>query len=212
MAGNGRVADCRAGGGAGLTGVLVLPRVDAQAGGGVSQLGLIVLDGGRDHRMAGVEVAVREVISHARDLPPRNPRVGGGDVGWGEGFDGFADLEQPDPDGVEDQPVAEVAAFEVGGDSGVGLGDIGQPQRRDRLRDSVQGTVRLEHCDTRTGSEHGAPTNHRVCCAKWDVQMKSLLEWTSLGAGPKVAGQDVDDGQRSAVPAGALAELEAVMI
>jgi hypothetical protein len=65
--------------------------------------------------VGGVEVAVREVVAHAGDLPPRDGRLGGKQV-IGECLDGFADFQQPDPGGVEYQAVGQVAALQVGAD------------------------------------------------------------------------------------------------
>ena len=66
--------------------------------------------------MGGVEVAVGQVITHARDLVPRHAGLGVEQFS-GQGFDGLTDLEQPDPDGVEYQPVGEGAALLVRADA-----------------------------------------------------------------------------------------------
>jgi hypothetical protein len=52
----------------------------------------------------GVEVPVGEVVTHPGYLPPRDGWLGGEQV-IGQCFDGLADLQQADADGVEDQPV-----------------------------------------------------------------------------------------------------------
>jgi hypothetical protein len=63
----------------------------------------------------GVEVPVGEVVTHPGYLPPRDGWLGGEQV-IGQCFDGLADLQQADADGVEDQPVRQVAALQVGSD------------------------------------------------------------------------------------------------
>ena len=61
-----------------------------------------------------------------RSLPPRDRRLGGQQI-VRQCFDSFADFQQADADGVEDQPVGQVAALQVGADR-VDRGlDIGQP-------------------------------------------------------------------------------------
>jgi len=76
---------------------------------GTFQVGQVFVDGGLQDRVGGVEVAVREVVAHAGDLPPRDGRLGGEQV-IGECLDGFADFQQPDPGGAEYQAVGQVAA------------------------------------------------------------------------------------------------------
>jgi predicted transcriptional regulator len=51
------------------------------------------------------------VVAHAGDLPPRDGRVGS-EQGVGESLDCLADLQQPDPDSVEDQAVGQVATLQ----------------------------------------------------------------------------------------------------
>ena len=55
------------------------------------------------------------MVAHAGDLPPRDGRLGGEQV-IGECLDGFADFQEPDLGGVEDQAVGQVAALQVGAD------------------------------------------------------------------------------------------------
>jgi hypothetical protein len=50
------------------------------------------------------------VVTHSRDLPPRNGGLGCEQV-VGQGLDRLAYLEQSDADGVEDQPVGQAAAL-----------------------------------------------------------------------------------------------------
>jgi hypothetical protein len=54
--------------------------------------------------VGGVEVAVGEVITHPRDLRPRDIWFAGQQPG-GQYLDGVADLQEPNPDYVEDQAV-----------------------------------------------------------------------------------------------------------
>jgi hypothetical protein len=54
--------------------------------------------------MVRVEVTVRQVVTHARNLAPRDAELGIEQFG-GHGLYGFADFQQPDPDRVEYQAV-----------------------------------------------------------------------------------------------------------
>lgn len=58
--------------------------------------------------MGGVEVAVCEVVAHAGDLAPGDVGLGCEPV-LGKGFDCLANLDQSDPDGVEDQAVGQIS-------------------------------------------------------------------------------------------------------
>jgi len=76
---------------------------------GAFELGQVVIDSCLQDRVSGVEVAVGQVIAHAGDLAPGDARLGVEQFG-GQGLDGLADFQQPDPDRVEDQAVGQVAA------------------------------------------------------------------------------------------------------
>jgi hypothetical protein len=47
---------------------------------GAFQVGQVFVDGGLQDCVGGDEVAVREVVAHAGDLPPRDRRLGGEQV------------------------------------------------------------------------------------------------------------------------------------
>jgi hypothetical protein len=68
------------------------------------EFGEVVVDGGLQDRVVGVEVAVSQVVAHACDLAPRNAGLGAEHPG-GQSLYGFADFQQPDPDGVEYEAV-----------------------------------------------------------------------------------------------------------
>jgi hypothetical protein len=55
------------------------------------------------------------VITRPGDLAPWDRGLGVEQVG-GQRLHGLADLKQPDPDGVEDQPVGESASLQVPAD------------------------------------------------------------------------------------------------
>jgi len=55
----------------------------------------------QDRVGGGVEVAVGQVIAHAGDLAPRDAGLGVEQPG-GQGLHRLADLQQPDPDRIED--------------------------------------------------------------------------------------------------------------
>jgi hypothetical protein len=59
------------------------------------------------------EIQYHQVIAHAGDLAPRDGRLGVEQPG-GQGLHGLADLQQADPDRVEDQAVGQVTALQVG--------------------------------------------------------------------------------------------------
>ncbi len=56
-----------------------------------------------------------EVVAHAGDQPPRDGWLGGQQI-VRQCFDSFADLQQAEADRVEDQPVGQIAALQVGAD------------------------------------------------------------------------------------------------
>ena len=58
--------------------------------------------------MRGVEISVRQVVSHAGYLPPGDVRLRGEQV-IGQGLDGLTDFQETDADGVEDQPIEQLA-------------------------------------------------------------------------------------------------------
>jgi hypothetical protein len=49
-------------------------------------------------RLAGAAVAVSQVVAHSRDLGPGDGRLSAEQV-RGQGLYGFADFQQPDPNG-----------------------------------------------------------------------------------------------------------------
>src|SRR4051794_14297263 len=71
--------------------------------------------------MCGVEVAMREMVAHPGDLAPRDAWLVG-EPPLGKGLDRFADLEESDPHGIEDQTIREVAATNMG-TNGLDRGD-----------------------------------------------------------------------------------------
>jgi hypothetical protein len=77
---------------------------------GAFEVWQVVVDCGLQDGVCGVEVPVCEVVAHTGDLPPRDGWLGGEQV-VGECFDGLADFQQADPDGVEYQAVGQVAAL-----------------------------------------------------------------------------------------------------
>ncbi len=95
---------------------------------GVFQWREVFVDGGREDGVGGVEVAVGEVVAHSGDLAPRDLRLGCEEI-LAEGLDSLADLQQPDPDGVEDQPIRQAATLDVGADRVNGGLDVLQALR-----------------------------------------------------------------------------------
>lgn len=72
----------------------------------------VVVDGRLHNGVGGVEVAVRKVVAHPRDVYPRDGRLAGKQV-WIDGLDGFADLDEPDSYCVKYEPVVEPASSHV---------------------------------------------------------------------------------------------------
>lgn len=66
-----------------------------------------MINSGLQDRMGGVEIAVRKMITHSRDFRPRDRRLCGKQPDW-QRLDRLTDLQQPDTDRVEDQPVGQV--------------------------------------------------------------------------------------------------------
>ena len=93
---------------------------------GLFEVGKVFVDGGLQDGVCGVEVAVGEVVAHPGDLPPRDRWLRGQQI-VRQCFNSLADLKQADADGVEDQPVGQVATFQVGADRVDRRLDIGQP-------------------------------------------------------------------------------------
>jgi hypothetical protein len=58
---------------------------------------------------------MRQPVAHTGELRPWKGWFAGEQLRR-DGFDRFADLDEPDPRGVEDQPVIQVAALEMGAD------------------------------------------------------------------------------------------------
>ena len=76
------------------------------------EVGQVFVDGGLQDRVCGIEVPVGEVVAHTGDLPPRDRWLRGQQV-IRQCFNSLTDLKQADADGVEDQPVGQVATFQV---------------------------------------------------------------------------------------------------
>ena len=82
---------------------------------GAFEVGQVVVNGGLQYRVCGIEVPMGEVVANTGDLPPRDRRLGGQQI-VRQCFNSLADLQQADADGVEDQPVGQIAALQVGTD------------------------------------------------------------------------------------------------
>src|SRR2546423_12056362 len=79
---------------------------------GLLQHRQIIIDGGLHDRVSRVEVAVGKVVSHTGDLAPWDRGLSTEQF-VGQRLDRFADLEQPDSDSVEHQPIRKVAPSQV---------------------------------------------------------------------------------------------------
>lgn len=66
---------------------------------------------------------MRELVTHPDDLSPRDAGFGG-EQGRVENLDRLTDLDQPDPDGIEDQTLVEIAVGEVLADGRAGGADV----------------------------------------------------------------------------------------
>ena len=99
--------------------------------------------------MRRVKVPVGQAVTHPGDLRPRKGRFAGEQLRR-EGFDRFADLDETDPHGVEDEHVVQVAALEVGVDGVDGGHDVFEAltvpaaAERCRLDEDLGGHPRLE--------------------------------------------------------------------
>lgn len=70
-------------------------------------------DGTGNDGMSGVEVAVSQLIAHAGDLRPR--QIGSLlSSSLGNALDRLADLDEANPDRIEDQAVGEIASADMG--------------------------------------------------------------------------------------------------
>jgi hypothetical protein len=81
-------------------------------------------DGACDDAVFGVEVVMREPVTHSRYVGPRNRRLRLEQFG-GQCLDRLADLDQTHSDGVEDETVGDVAASDVTADGRYRVGDVG---------------------------------------------------------------------------------------
>lgn len=70
------------------------------------------MDGAANVTMSRIEVPMGEAVAHARDVAPRVAWLGIKQV-VGNGLDRFADLDEADPDGVEDQAVGQIAPCDM---------------------------------------------------------------------------------------------------
>src|SRR5688500_15543601 len=86
-------------------------RGEAAVGGG-TQRRQIGVDRRLHDCVSGVEIPMSEVIAHSGNIGPWNRGLSGQKFGI-DGSDGFADLDESNPDCVEDQAVVEAAAFQV---------------------------------------------------------------------------------------------------
>jgi hypothetical protein len=78
---------------------------------GVFEFWQVVVDG-------GLQAAVGQVITQPGNLAPWDGGLGVEQLS-GQRLDGLADFQQPDPDGVEDQPVGESTPLQVRADRGM---------------------------------------------------------------------------------------------
>ncbi len=65
--------------------------------------------------MRRVEVAMGELVTHAGDVDPWDRWLGVKEF-RADSLDGFADLDQPEPDGIEHQAIIERPSLPVGKD------------------------------------------------------------------------------------------------
>ena len=113
------------------------------------QLGKVVIDGRLQDGVRCVEVAVSEPISHPGHFSPRYLRFGI-QQGRRQLLHGLADLNQPNPDGIEDQPIGQSPTLQVCANRLDGDSDVLQPllvttgSQPDRLGVRLTGDVRLE--------------------------------------------------------------------
>src|SRR5262249_26037416 len=135
-----------------------------------------------------------EVVSHPGYLPPRDGWLGGEQV-IGQGLDRLADLQQADADSVEDQPVRQVTAFQVGANRVDRSLDVGQPLtvpvghstiRSDSTRSRTPGlrsaagirSTRLPRMPSRSASRRPSP-NRLSPGGKSASRSTSLPGWSS---------------------------------
>ena len=64
----------------------------------------VLVDRAADVAVCGVEVSVGQAVTHPCDVAPGMSWLGVEQLG-GDGLDRFADLDEADPDGIEDEPV-----------------------------------------------------------------------------------------------------------
>lgn len=83
----------------------------------------VVLDGPRHVSVVRVEVPVGQSITHAGDVGPGVARLGVEKLG-GDRLDGLADLDEPDPDSIEDEAVGERTAGHVAPAGVDGIKDV----------------------------------------------------------------------------------------
>lgn len=65
---------------------------------------------------AAIQAFVSDPVAHPGDLQPQKGRFAREQLG-GERVDRFADLEEANPNGVEDEPVGKITSLEMGVDS-----------------------------------------------------------------------------------------------
>lgn len=113
----GELAQSRAGSGA------LFAEALAHADDCVVELAEVVFDGGADHLTRRHDVAVSKMVAHPSDPLPRDVWLGVAKV-VAERLDGFADLDEADPYGVEDKVIVEATAQNVRPDLRDGHGDV----------------------------------------------------------------------------------------
>lgn len=73
------------------------------------------MHGRMDDAVGGVEVAMSEVVPHPGDVAPRDMGFCGKDLG-ADVLDRLTDLDEADPNGIEDEPVVEATSSQMGQD------------------------------------------------------------------------------------------------
>lgn len=91
---------------------LVLRQASKQEARRSFKLRQVVLNRRSQNCVGRVEIAVSQAVSHPGDLRPRKIGRIGENV-WLKRLYGLADLDQPEPDRVEHQAIAEITTREV---------------------------------------------------------------------------------------------------
>ncbi len=80
-------------------------------------------DGPGHVAVLSVEVVVGQAVAHPGNVAPRQTRFAC-QQWFGQGLHRLADLDEPNPHGVVDQPVGQVAPLEVAPDGGDRVDDV----------------------------------------------------------------------------------------